>query len=1480
MTTLGELLYALVEEIPVDAGEVYSLAAGGSLFELYGGNGHAECGLSVFCRNPLHPGPCKGWKKHLGLTAPGVLTALEKAHQEKLAVSRAKRAAAKAEAEKIVHGKLGHGSHPLFQKQLTVKHAKTILTGDENKAVTQASKVILNKTEIKRYSKLKAAQIAANGGGFAGVQDQAGYAKTLEQQIANALTLDNQEHSTHHLTELLSDHANALSAQYVNRQLPSCAKGDGDCDGQAYEALKDHLSTAVFRGLRDGNMDEANRQAAEVKELGGDPAKIREWLKKEGVDLEAPEMTVTPPAPKPAKVGAPNFSTVKGAGLKPGMKVYLSVVDHDGKPFPAAAKDAGNTHQILVTVDAPQGGKTVFHEDETGEKIIGGAAAKKYFLTEAEGHKLAFPEAGHKATIAEAAKKKADAQLNAPDKLGDKLDQAFGPPPSTGPKLSANAQYAKDVATGAKSAGLLGKLGAYKKLTKEEFDSLDPATRSAISKWLDDTAADTSNMAVINHIAQINKKLGIGGAANDLTPNEAAPVMPKAAEWTQPGKFDGWLSGKDIKLIAVGAHQVQTEAGKQFWLDKLDNLPQAQYDTFTPGLKDDIAVALFDQYEAALNKGDLDLADKIDNIHMTFTGTHVPTVKQALPVPEAPSSGPAPGETNPLESAIDLGYTNSGVMQALQANPGSYNDLPEYHKGQIKAALQAKYDVGTPEEVGQAQSLAILHGIKLEGKDKTDFAETSLAPLGAPKSDALTKLLEHAKPKEQGGKWALAKTKLPLYQSLSDDELANLTPEENALLKKDLSDMVLKFKDPKKIAAVATIQNKLSKAAGGGTGAGGTSHVETPAKTEIDAATKNAASNGVIKMQATVQKITGVQLSETMYDAVVNKVAGFLTNGEDGKLQHAAEGPAAALAKKVALNNNLLEPHQTDLQAALSSDLFHILKNDGQPTPVFDAVAKWGATQQLKSNAAAKILASLKDHPALAGEPHPGGPSDTVLGNELAKHAGEVGLPPTFDPSDYPAVAKWLGKHAISNALIDAGILPEDIDTNVGPGLSTSLLDSAEKLASAEYLAALFDGKTKPPGFSAELPDLVAKLNEDHKKFVATAGWAEGSPGDNIVKAGEFYTLVEKAMQGKPGGSGGLATSTTPAEVKSAVAAPATGALTDVHKIMLKEAYKSFGSTAYLKEAKPEENYDNLLAVAKAYAGQEGIPELTFGKVMDAVDEQMAIDLGVVNGKLLRKKITDWLETPAGKKYVDTGVVKGDLLGKLTGKIAEQKQIAEWLKSNKTPSVPGPGKFDPDVSSSAFKHISVSEGYEEHQAELKKLKKKITPEQKQALVNYSGSGASYMNSYLRTGKGDKNTIIEANHVQSAMYPTPSDKRMIRRTGWEFVPPQYRNAEALKKLIGGTFKDPAFMSTTYYETPGGYGSGLPVVLDIEVPKGTHGFHLDHWSHFKGSENEWLMAAGQTLQIIGVEEITEKKHALNPYGGKRVVVKVRVVNGDDE
>lgn len=57
---------------------------------------HTDCEMTTFCRNPLHPGPCKGWKKTLAKVAPGALKIIEEERLRKVRERREAREKEKA----------------------------------------------------------------------------------------------------------------------------------------------------------------------------------------------------------------------------------------------------------------------------------------------------------------------------------------------------------------------------------------------------------------------------------------------------------------------------------------------------------------------------------------------------------------------------------------------------------------------------------------------------------------------------------------------------------------------------------------------------------------------------------------------------------------------------------------------------------------------------------------------------------------------------------------------------------------------------------------------------------------------------------------------------------------------------------------------------------------------------------------------------------------------------------------------------------------------------------------------------------------------------------------------------------------------------------------------------------------------------------------------------------------------------------------
>jgi 8-oxo-dGTP pyrophosphatase MutT (NUDIX family) len=117
--SIGRLVYGLTEYAVRMPDGAYGLAS----FD------HSECELSTFCRNPLHPGPCKGWKRHLGFVAPGALHALERARHDKLEQRRKDRVAALVKAGQPVPKRL---LTPITYDPAKNKHLQPLPAGTPN----------------------------------------------------------------------------------------------------------------------------------------------------------------------------------------------------------------------------------------------------------------------------------------------------------------------------------------------------------------------------------------------------------------------------------------------------------------------------------------------------------------------------------------------------------------------------------------------------------------------------------------------------------------------------------------------------------------------------------------------------------------------------------------------------------------------------------------------------------------------------------------------------------------------------------------------------------------------------------------------------------------------------------------------------------------------------------------------------------------------------------------------------------------------------------------------------------------------------------------------------------------------------------------------------------------------------------------------------------------------------------------------------
>lgn len=174
----GETLPGL-EEVPVGGtlADLYGLPTVRA-FSLYGVDPHCDCNPMEFCRNPLHPGPCKGWKRTLGAVAPGALRALEAERVRKANIRREAAIKRYVDAGKKVPARL--------KKPITLdpKGPGAPATPPSNKVVgIPTANELRKKVDDRRAAQAKAAAKAAVPSGSKKPRDGDGDGKLNEKYI-------------------------------------------------------------------------------------------------------------------------------------------------------------------------------------------------------------------------------------------------------------------------------------------------------------------------------------------------------------------------------------------------------------------------------------------------------------------------------------------------------------------------------------------------------------------------------------------------------------------------------------------------------------------------------------------------------------------------------------------------------------------------------------------------------------------------------------------------------------------------------------------------------------------------------------------------------------------------------------------------------------------------------------------------------------------------------------------------------------------------------------------------------------------------------------------------------------------------------------------------------------------------------------------------------------------------------------------------
>lgn len=232
---------------------------------------HTSCWIGQFCRNPLHPGPCKGWKGTLAKVAPGALKLIEEERKKKLAAKQAAKAAAVKKAAKAVdQAKRGAevDAHPAAKKKMAAKAVAKILAGDEAKA----EGVKLNQKEMAWHAQKKASQlVAANmaAGNLKTKAAQQKYRAYARKEILAALKADAESGATGPDSEYqktLGKLANAMAVGHTNKHYQDAP--DDENGDEVHAAVAEAFEAAIKKDL------------ADQKTQGDDPGNVKALTKK------------------------------------------------------------------------------------------------------------------------------------------------------------------------------------------------------------------------------------------------------------------------------------------------------------------------------------------------------------------------------------------------------------------------------------------------------------------------------------------------------------------------------------------------------------------------------------------------------------------------------------------------------------------------------------------------------------------------------------------------------------------------------------------------------------------------------------------------------------------------------------------------------------------------------------------------------------------------------------------------------------------------------------------------------------------------------------------------------------------------------------------------------------------------------------------------------------------------------------------------
>lgn len=255
-------------------------------------------------------------------------------------------------------------------------------------------------------------------------------------------------------------------------------------------------------------------------------------------------------------------------------------------------------------------------------------------------------------------------------------------------------------------------------------------------------------------------------------------------------------------------------------------------------------------------------------------------------------------------------------------------------------------------------------------------------------------------------------------------------------------------------------------------------------------------------------------------------------------------------------------------------------------------------------------------------------------------------------------------------------------------------------------------------------------------------------------------------------------------------------------------------------------------------------PDLTMADALDIMDQS----LKKKTGNPFRTKVEKWLKTKVGK---DHALFKG----------------GSASLGGTAPKTPGTTAQAPSLSTgSGYQQLSKPTA-----SALQNQMNQATPppwtaNQRQSLTTYTGGSYSTINKCARgTAPCDPTTKKTLDEIKSAMKPSTANVRLYRATNANSF--GIASGDDFEALVGKTISDNGVISTSITKI----GWSGKVLLDIEVPKGTHMAWVQPISYHP-SENEMVLAPGTHFEVVSYEKVVGSYDT-------QYKVKLRVIPGSD-